>query len=1060
MKQLLTLLLISCAFITVSFAQQNQWAWMNGDILPQVAVYGVKGKPTASNKPGARRNAAIWTDNAGNSWVFGGAGSTTTDLERASLSDLWKFMPSTGQWTWMGGDSISNATGVYGTKGIAAPNNKPGARLTALSWTDKQGNLWLFGGRSFTATEFLQWNDLWKYSPSTGQWTWVSGDSTAGRTGVYGVKGVEAASNKPGSRDYSTGTTDASGNFWLYGGYGLGASRIGNLNDLWKFSPATQQWTWISGDSSVGHAAVFGTKGVAADKNKPSYKSQTTCSMDASGNFWLFSGYSSRGVSDDLWKYSTSNGQWTWVSGDTLESNELVTVYGTKGTPSASTKPNARTGAVSWTDEAGSLYIFGGAGRVVGGFRGYSGWFNDLWRFTPATGLWTWVSGDNSIDPIGVHGTKGKSSPTNRPGSREQASAYKDASGNFWLFGGEGSSRTSPGVSNDLWKYDVTVGEWTWMGGDDNYRFAGGIYGTRGIASPANKPGARYDANSWTDVSGNLWLFGGTGKAAINIGGLNDLWRYEIRPGQWTWMNGDTTINSKAVFGTKGLASPANKPRNTGATARWADSSGNLWLFSGSGSDDLWKYSTVSNEWTWMNGDTIRPPRPVYGTKGIAAPGNTPGARQASLSWTDPAGNFWLYGGTLSSPASQIRTDIWKYIPSINQWAWMGGDTTGGNSGVYGTKGIASPANKPGARNVATGWTDKSGDFWLFGGIGQFTTVATIYNDLWKYSISTGQWTWISGDSSIRNPGIYGTRGIPSPSNKPGARFNAVGSIDASGNLWLMGGSSIATYDNLNDLWKFVPSTGQWTWMSGDSSTNATGNYGNQGEFSPSNKPPARTSAVSWSDKAGSLWIFGGYKLTRLNEYYGDLWMYSTAVAPIPLFQFLSFTARKQSVGILLNWTSAQEKNLRYYVVERSSSGLQFDSIGSVAAGNSQNFNYAFTDPAPLKRINHYRLKAVEQNGRITYSTVQAVIISEDDRFVLLQNPVQQTLRIKADLSASGKITLQVRDVAGRLLINKTESVREGSSVYSISVGHLAKGNYLITVQSVFTKITKPFIRQ
>ena len=52
-------------------------------------------------------------------------------------------------------------------------------------------------------------------------------------------------------------------------------------------------------------------------------------------------------------------------------------------------------------------------------------------------------------------------------------------------------------------------------------------------------------------------------------------------------------------------------------------------------------------------------------------------------------------------------------------------------------------------------------------------------NDLWKYS--NGEWTWISGNNIIKSPGIYGTKGISSPSNYPGARGYAVGGINSSG---------------------------------------------------------------------------------------------------------------------------------------------------------------------------------------------------------------------------------------------------------------------------------------
>ena len=49
-------------------------------------------------------------------------------------------------------------------------------------------------------------------------------------------------------------------------------------------------------------------------------------------------------------------------------------------------------------------------------------------------------------------------------------------------------------------------------------------------------------------------------------------------------------------------------------------------------------------------------------------------------------------------------------------------------------------------------------------------------------------WTWISGNNTINAPGIYGTKGIPSPSNYPGAKYSAVGVIDSSGSFWLFGG--------------------------------------------------------------------------------------------------------------------------------------------------------------------------------------------------------------------------------------------------------------------------------
>lgn len=58
-----------------------------------------------------------------------------------------------------------------------------------------------------------------------------------------------------------------------------------------------------------------------------------------------------------------------------------------------------------------------------------------------------------------------------------------------------------------------------------------GVYGTRGIGSPSNAPGARENGVSWTlrTTNTSLWIFGGAGYGnTTTLGSLNDLWSYEL----------------------------------------------------------------------------------------------------------------------------------------------------------------------------------------------------------------------------------------------------------------------------------------------------------------------------------------------------------------------------------------------------------------------------------------------------------------------------------------------------------------------------------------------------
>ncbi len=135
-------------------------------------VYGAQGIPAANNVPGSRWYAISWTDHAGNLWLFGGEGIDSTGAY-GPLNDLWEYDATRAEWTWMSGSNAVNASGVYGTQEEAAAGNVPGARYGAVSWADRAGNLWLFGGTANVSEKSNSvFNDLWKYSTRTGLWTW------------------------------------------------------------------------------------------------------------------------------------------------------------------------------------------------------------------------------------------------------------------------------------------------------------------------------------------------------------------------------------------------------------------------------------------------------------------------------------------------------------------------------------------------------------------------------------------------------------------------------------------------------------------------------------------------------------------------------------------------------------------------------------------------------------------------------------------------------------------------------------------------------------------------
>ena len=422
---------------------------------------------------------------------------------------------------------------------------------------------------------------------------------------------------------------------------------------------------------------------------------------------------------------------------------------------------------------------------------------------------------------------------------------------------------------------------WTWVGGSNGAN-ALGVYGTQGVPSISNVPGAREYAVSWTDPSGNLWLFGGYGNSSSSMGYLNDLWKFNPTAGTWTWVSGSNTVTAGGIYGTQGVASTGNAPGAREAAVSWTDSSGNLWLFGGYGyaspSDngnlnDLWEFNPTAGTWTWVSGSNTSMASGVYGTQGVPSTGNVPGARTGAVTWSDSSGNLWLFGG---NGAGSVLNDLWEFNPTAGTWTWVGGSNTANSVGNYGTQGVASTSNMPGARSGAISWTDSFGNLWLFGGFGFDPSDSGDLNDLWEFNPTAGTWEWVSGSNSADDNGVYGTLGIASTSNVPAARTLGGSSwTDSSGNLWLFGG--IGTSARLNDLWKFNPTTGSWTWVGGSNAGNASGVYGTLGVASTSNVPGARQTPLSWTDSSGNLWLFGGLgnDSTGSSGVLNDLWKYT-----------------------------------------------------------------------------------------------------------------------------------------------------------------------------------------
>jgi PKD repeat protein len=415
-----------------------------------------------------------------------------------------------------------------------------------------------------------------------GLWTWISGSNLPNSAGVYGIQGIPSVANHPPSDYENIEWRDLSDNLWIYGGTNSGHS------DLWKFNPSTLEWTWVKG-TGVYQGIVYGTQGVPDPANTPGERGLAAVTwVDMSGNFWLFGGNNGPGFKNDLWKYDPATNEWTWVSG-TSNSNSLGN-YGVQGVPSTLNYPGGRTeAACCWTDSLNNLWMYAGLG-----YDGVGGWGNldDLWKYDISTGEWTWMKGYNTINAFASYGIKGVSNVTNDPGARFCYGKLKDASGNFWVFGGFNTDDF-----NDVWKYNPATNEWTWMSGSTQLNSQGN-YLQLCLADTSGKPMARRENRaSITDDCGRFWIFGGFQDGS---GMLSDLWVFNPDDLTWKLVHGTAAVNLTGNFGTLGVPSITNIPTSRcGANAWWIDNK--LYIFGGAvnsfinSGGDMWVFEPDSN---------------------------------------------------------------------------------------------------------------------------------------------------------------------------------------------------------------------------------------------------------------------------------------------------------------------------------------------------------------------------------------------------------------------------------------------------------------------------------
>ena len=167
--------------------------------------------------------------------------------------------------------------------------------------------------------------------------------------------------------------------------------------------------------------------------------------------------------------------------------------------------------------------------------------------------------------------------------------------------------------------------------------------------------------------------------------------------------------------------------------------------------------------------------------------------------------------------------------------------------------------------------------------------------------------------------------------------------------------------------------------------------------------------------------------------------------------------------GIRVNWAARTETNMDRYEVERSTDGIQFIKLNTTAAIGNSNVpvNYSWFDANPQPGVNFYRVKAIDKNPAVKYSTIVKVNLgNETSGISLYPNPVTAKLvTIAFTKMDKGIYQLRLINGLGQLVFVQQLLHAGGNATVAVKLASVSAGIYqLEIIKPDNTKIVKGLI--
>ncbi|MFZ4622018.1 MAG: T9SS type A sorting domain-containing protein [Bacteroidota bacterium] len=193
-----------------------------------------------------------------------------------------------------------------------------------------------------------------------------------------------------------------------------------------------------------------------------------------------------------------------------------------------------------------------------------------------------------------------------------------------------------------------------------------------------------------------------------------------------------------------------------------------------------------------------------------------------------------------------------------------------------------------------------------------------------------------------------------------------------------------------------------------------------------------------------------------------------SAILPVEL---TSFTASVRNSIVHLRWTTATEVNNFGFELQRRTAAHirsavpvqeEWSTLGLIEGAGTSNAprEYQYLDKLPESGVYEYRLKQIDRDGKIHFSSViEVTAVTALQRFTLEQNfpnPFNPSTTISYSIPASEYVSLRVFDLLGREVSRLVNAIQNaGDYSVTLDASSLSSGMYLYTLRSGNASVTK-----